>query len=193
MCMMLKPFMSGVCVCVCTWKRDPCPWSRAGLRGATGLRLLQKWMEDRRGLGASSKPEGVYREEVETHTHALGQWRKIQLLIRHMQNVTVWAQSVWACIWFLFLVRGEVLLRIKVHVSCFLCELRLWCTKCRSDCYTTVKNRVKYNQILFSSRVSMLLWTLLSYVQDCRNQQILLWYNLMITIQVSQCGMQCIA
>lgn len=42
-----------------TWKRELWPCSRAGLRGATGLKLLQKWMPDSSGLWASSKPEGV--------------------------------------------------------------------------------------------------------------------------------------
>ena len=42
-----------------TWKRELWPCSLAGLRGATGLRLLQKWMPDSRGLWASSKPLGV--------------------------------------------------------------------------------------------------------------------------------------
>lgn len=32
------------------WKRELCPCSRAGLSGATGLRLLQKWMPDNSGL-----------------------------------------------------------------------------------------------------------------------------------------------
>lgn len=37
------------------WKRWA-PWRRvAGLSGATGLRVLQKWMLDSRGLGVSSK------------------------------------------------------------------------------------------------------------------------------------------
>lgn len=33
-----------------TWKRELWPCSRAGLSGATGLRLLQKWMPDNSGL-----------------------------------------------------------------------------------------------------------------------------------------------
>lgn len=42
-----------------TWKRELWPCSLAGLSGATGLKLLQKWMPDNRGLWASSKPVGV--------------------------------------------------------------------------------------------------------------------------------------
>lgn len=41
------------------WKSELCPCSRAGLRGATGLRLLQKWIPDRSGLWARRRPEGV--------------------------------------------------------------------------------------------------------------------------------------
>lgn len=36
-----------------TWKRVLAPCNRAGLRGATGLRVLQKWMLESRGLGVS--------------------------------------------------------------------------------------------------------------------------------------------
>ena len=43
-----------------TWKREAWPCSRAGLSGATGLRLLQKWIPDSRGLWARSRPEGVW-------------------------------------------------------------------------------------------------------------------------------------
>lgn len=32
------------------WKRELWPCSRAGLSGATGLKLLQKWMPDKSGL-----------------------------------------------------------------------------------------------------------------------------------------------
>lgn len=40
---------------VLTWNRWP-PWRRvAGLRGATGLSVLQKWMLDSRGLGVSNR------------------------------------------------------------------------------------------------------------------------------------------
>lgn len=42
-----------------TWKSELGPCSRAGLSGATGLRLLQKWMPDSSGLWASSRPVGV--------------------------------------------------------------------------------------------------------------------------------------
>lgn len=41
------------------WKRELCPCRRAGLSGATGLKLLQKWIPDRSGLWASSRPDGV--------------------------------------------------------------------------------------------------------------------------------------
>lgn len=41
------------------WKRELCPCSRAGLSGATGLRLLQKWIPERSGLWARRRPEGV--------------------------------------------------------------------------------------------------------------------------------------
>lgn len=50
--------LSFTCVLL-TWKSELWPCRRAGLRGATGLRLLQKWMPDKSGLWASSKPEGV--------------------------------------------------------------------------------------------------------------------------------------
>lgn len=36
-----------------TWKSVLAPCSRAGLRGATGLRVLQKWMLESKGLGVS--------------------------------------------------------------------------------------------------------------------------------------------
>lgn len=42
-----------------TWNRVFGPCSLAGLRGATGLRLLQKWMLDSSGLGVSNNPLGV--------------------------------------------------------------------------------------------------------------------------------------
>ncbi len=38
-----------------TWKRVCAPCLRAGLRGATGLSVLQKWILDRSGLGVSSR------------------------------------------------------------------------------------------------------------------------------------------
>lgn len=44
-----------VCSNVLTWNRWA-PWRRvAGLRGATGLSVLQKWMLDSRGLGVSNR------------------------------------------------------------------------------------------------------------------------------------------
>lgn len=49
--------------CVLTWNRWPA-WRRvAGLRGATGLRVLQKWMLDSRGLGVSNRV-GVWGERL---------------------------------------------------------------------------------------------------------------------------------
>lgn len=36
-----------------TWKSVLAPCSLAGLRGATGLRVLQKWMLESKGLGVS--------------------------------------------------------------------------------------------------------------------------------------------
>lgn len=42
-----------------TWKSVFGPCSLAGLRGATGLRLLQKCMLESSGLGVSSSPFGV--------------------------------------------------------------------------------------------------------------------------------------
>lgn len=58
--------VSSICVLIesCasgrpTWNRVFGPCSLAGLRGATGLRLLQKWMLDSRGLGVSNNPLGV--------------------------------------------------------------------------------------------------------------------------------------
>lgn len=41
------------------WNRGPWPCRRAGLRGPTGLRLLQKWILDSKGLGVRMRPEGV--------------------------------------------------------------------------------------------------------------------------------------
>lgn len=41
------------------WKRGAWLCSWAGLRGPTGLRLDQKWILESRGLGASSRPDGV--------------------------------------------------------------------------------------------------------------------------------------
>ncbi len=49
--------MPNVCV---TWKRGAWLCSWAGLRGPTGLRLDQKWILESRGLGVSSRPDGVY-------------------------------------------------------------------------------------------------------------------------------------
>lgn len=46
-----------------TWNRVLGPCSLAGLRGATGLRLLQKWMLDSSGLGVSNNPLGVCKTE----------------------------------------------------------------------------------------------------------------------------------
>lgn len=43
-----------------TWKCVCAPCLRAGLLGATGLSVLQKWMLESRGLGVSSR--GVYGE-----------------------------------------------------------------------------------------------------------------------------------
>lgn len=49
---------------ILTWNRWP-PWRRvAGLRGATGLSVLQKWMLDSRGLGVNSRV-GVWGKKVE--------------------------------------------------------------------------------------------------------------------------------
>lgn len=42
-----------------TWNKVFGPCSLAGLRGATGLRLLQKWMLDSSGLGVNNNPLGV--------------------------------------------------------------------------------------------------------------------------------------
>lgn len=50
-----------------TWNRVFGPCSLAGLRGATGLRLLQKWMLDSSGLGVSNNPLGVCK----TKTHMM--------------------------------------------------------------------------------------------------------------------------
>lgn len=49
-----------------TWNSVFGPCSRAGLSGATGLRLLQKCMLDSSGLGVRSNPFGVW--ERSTHT-----------------------------------------------------------------------------------------------------------------------------
>lgn len=55
---------SGTCVLGRpTWNRVLGPCSLAGLRGATGLRLLQKWMLDSSGLGVSNNPLGVCKTE----------------------------------------------------------------------------------------------------------------------------------
>lgn len=42
-----------------TWNKVFGPCSLAGLKGATGLRLLQKWMLESSGLGVNSNPFGV--------------------------------------------------------------------------------------------------------------------------------------
>lgn len=49
-----------------TWKSVLAPCSLAGLRGATGLRVLQKWMLESKGLGVSKM--GVCNTQSETFT-----------------------------------------------------------------------------------------------------------------------------
>lgn len=46
-----------------TWNSVFGPCSRAGLSGATGLRLLQKCMLESSGLGVSSSPLGVWESK----------------------------------------------------------------------------------------------------------------------------------
>lgn len=50
----MGPFSS-----VGNWKRGAWLCSWAGLRGPTGLRLDQNWILESRGLGVSSRPDGV--------------------------------------------------------------------------------------------------------------------------------------
>lgn len=47
-----------------TWKRGAWLCSWAGLRGPTGLRLDQNWILESRGLGVSSRPDGVYIDKT---------------------------------------------------------------------------------------------------------------------------------
>lgn len=49
-----------------TWKSVLAPCSLAGLRGATGLRVLQKWMLESKGLGVSKM--GVCNTQNKTFT-----------------------------------------------------------------------------------------------------------------------------
>lgn len=55
-----------------TWKRVLAPCNLAGLSGATGLRVLQKWMLESRGLGVSRM--GVWKRRknsCESHCHGI--------------------------------------------------------------------------------------------------------------------------
>lgn len=60
-----------------TWNRVFGPCSLAGLRGATGLRLLQKWMLDSSGLGVSNNPLGVCKTK-NTPWHTAHRYKSMQ-------------------------------------------------------------------------------------------------------------------
>lgn len=59
-----------------TWNSVLGPCSRAGLSGATGLRLLQKCMLDSSGLGVRSSPFGVWERK---HTQDWYLYRRFPL------------------------------------------------------------------------------------------------------------------